>query len=864
MVTDPLALDERDIGTPDDWIVRDPSLIRLTGRHPFNAEPPTQELVEKGFLTPTSIHYVRNHGAVPHLQWETHKLTISGLVENSMTLTMDEIIALPSIKLPVTMACAGNRRKEQNMIAKSIGFHWGSGAVSTSVWRGVRLSTVLNKCGLKSIGSSSPSSEDSSSTPVPRFICFEGADQLPFGHYGTCIPIRRAMDEFYDVILAYEVNGERLPPDHGYPIRLIVPGCIGGRSVKWLQRIIVSENEPDYYYHIHDNRVLPPNIDNSVTASALEAWHKADDIIYDFNIQSVITHPSHGELFTLDFDIGYTIRGYAYSGAGYKIKRVQVSLDSGKTWQLAQLDNEQEEVEGKKAGLEIGRNRSWCWRLWSLNIHTSDLVKNDGDIICRAWDTNNNTQPQTTEWNLMGMMHNAWYIVKGRIDRVATPEKHEVHLNKEEKGQQPGIHAMLSLRFEHPTVVDDDPTDDAMGGLQNKGWMKPPQDKMTEVTTLGDKVLEEADPYRFTRAEVARHTSRGDAWVIVHSKVYDCSAFLDDHPGGPASILSAAGTDATKVFKQIHSLESHEIFGNYLLGEIDHHLGHGSDKCGSRHADQEKDNINKYFLLPEWQSIRLVKKDSISHDTRIFRFELSSPNIKFGLPTGKHVFLRAKSKNNGKMYVRAYTPISHDGSLPGFVDFLIKIYKPDKGHPEGGHLSQVLDSLNIGEATEVRGPLGSFLYLGHGRWTFGTHSGRALRIVTMAGGTGITPIYQLIRSIAQDPTDRTEVRLIYANKTEEDILLRDELLKLENVSAGRVKICFTLSNPPEGWKGCKGHISEEMIREYGTFEGHEDLNHAIDTISVMCGPPPLIEKACLPSIIKIYGNEMMRMRTFHF
>lgn len=79
-----------------------------------------------------------------------------------------------------------------------------------------------------------------------------------------------------------------------------------------------------------------------------------------------------------------------------------------------------------------------------------------------------------------------------------------------------------------------------------------------------------------------------------------------------------------------------------------------------------------------------------------------------------------------------------------------------------------------------------------------------------------------------------------------------------------MKNSFTLSNPPEDWKGCKGHIDEKMVREYGTFERHETLNHAIDTISVMCGPPAMIEKACLPNIINIYGKEMMRMRTFHF
>jgi nitrate reductase (NAD(P)H) len=533
-------------------------------------------------------------------------------------------------------------------------------------------------------------------------------------------------------------------------------------------------------------------------ASALNAWQNADDLIYDYNVQSVITHPAHDELVSLDNDTAYTVRGYAYSGAGHKIKRVQVSLDGGKTWRLAQLDDDQEDHERKKVGMEQSRIGSWCWRLWTLDIQISDLVESGGELVCRGWDTDNNTQPQTTEWNLMGMMHNAWYSVKGRIDLAMPSSKQEESSAKVDQNQRLRRRTVVSMRFKHPTVVEEDPADTGAGGFRNKGWLKPQLNDLLEVTTLGEKVLEEPNPYRFTREMVAKHTSHGDAWVIVHNKVYDCSAFLDEHPGGSASILSAAGTDATKVFKQIHSIDSHEIFGNYLLGEIDDYHryssknGKSSDSGDDNSNDKNSNNCNnnKHFLSPQWQLIRLVKKDSISQDSRIFRFALSSPKIKFGLPTGKHVFVRARSKHDCKMYVRAYTPISDDDSLPGFADFLIKVYKPAKGHPEGGHLSQVLDLLEIGETIEVRGPLGSFLYLGHGRWTFGTHSGRACRIVTMAGGTGITPIHQLIRAIAMDPTDRTEVRLLYANKTEEDILLREELIQLEKKSAGKVKIWY--------------------------------------------------------------------------
>jgi len=238
-----------------------------------------------------------------------------------------------------------------------------------------------------------------------------------------------------------------------------------------------------------------------------------------------------------------------------------------------------------------------------------------------------------------------------------------------------------------------------------------------------------------------------------------------------------------KVFKDIHSITSHDIFGDYLLGEVDNqHRG-----LDSTIQSLYEGGANGSFLKPQRQPIRLVKKVDISHDTRILRFALSGPaSIKLGLPTGKHVVLRGEAQD-GKVNIRAYTPIS-DESLIGLVEFLIKVYGPSTSFPEGGHLSQVLDSLHLGRTVDVRGPLGQFLYCGYGRWTFGIHSGRASRIVMMAGGTGITPIYQLIRAIAKDPTDPTEARLVYANRTVEDILLREELCQQEKENAGRVKI----------------------------------------------------------------------------
>ena len=131
-------IDERDIGTPDGWIPRNPVLLRHTGRHPFNCEAPLDKLTGAGFITPVSMHYVRNHGAVPKIDWKSHRVEIRGLVDRPMSLTMDDFLKFPSLTIPVTLACAGNRRKETNMVKKTVGFNWGPGVTSCSYWTGLK------------------------------------------------------------------------------------------------------------------------------------------------------------------------------------------------------------------------------------------------------------------------------------------------------------------------------------------------------------------------------------------------------------------------------------------------------------------------------------------------------------------------------------------------------------------------------------------------------------------------------------------------------------------------------------------------------------------------------------------------------
>ena len=158
-----------------------------------------------------------------------------------------------AVEFPVTLVCAGNRRKEQNMVRQTAGFNWGAAGASTSVWRGARLRDVLRRCGIMGLNKGRGA----------LHVCFVGAEDLPGGggsKYGTSVTREWALDPSRDILLAYAQNGEPLLPDHGFPVRVIIPGCIGGRMVKWLTRIVVTGAESDNYYHFKDNRVLPSHV----------------------------------------------------------------------------------------------------------------------------------------------------------------------------------------------------------------------------------------------------------------------------------------------------------------------------------------------------------------------------------------------------------------------------------------------------------------------------------------------------------------------------------------------------------------------------------------------------------------------------
>ncbi|XP_038636403.1 NADH-cytochrome b5 reductase 3-like [Scyliorhinus canicula] len=280
------------------------------------------------------------------------------------------------------------------------------------------------------------------------------------------------------------------------------------------------------------------------------------------------------------------------------------------------------------------------------------------------------------------------------------------------------------------------------------------------------------------------------------------------------------------------------VFGSFLRSLVDLILKLFQFKVKGPPITLEDPNT-KYLL-------KLIDKEIVSRDTRRFRFALPSPQHVLGLPIGQHIYLSAKI--NGELVVRPYTPVSSDDDK-GFVDLVVKIYF--KGvhpkFPDGGKMSQYLESLRLQDMIDFRGPSGLLVYKGKGQFAIRPDKKSEAKIKMVkqvgmiAGGTGITPMLQLIRAIVKDPADQTICHLLFANQTEKDILLQSELEEIEAEHPRRVMIWYTLDRAPEGWKYSEGFVNEQMIREHLPAP-------ADDVLILLCGPPPMIQFACNPSL----------------
>ncbi|TMW55782.1 hypothetical protein Poli38472_010664 [Pythium oligandrum] len=403
--------------------------LKINSSMPFNAEPPPELLMES-FITPNELFFVRNHLPVPDVDVENYRLKISGLgimKGKEISFTMDELKSkFKHHTVATTIQCAGNRRAEMSGVKQVNGLSWDTTALSTANWTGVRLSDVLASVGVEeedcreghdcAIAENIDTCDDCNC--VIQHVQFEGLDVDTEGNcYGASIPIGTALDPRKDVLLAFEMNGEPIPRDHGYPLRVIVPGTVGARNVKFVHRIVLAADESPSFWQQRDYKGFPPNVDYTRD----DYWKFAGDSIQELPVQSAITEPKNGSLHAVEAATDssiITVKGYAWSGGGRNIIRVDVSIDGGKTWTPAELH---------ESGRRQKYNRAWAWTPWELDVEVPPGTKNL-DVMCKAVDSSYNVQPDTIApiWNMRGVLNNAWHRVRvDVVEEVPTEDEEE-------------------------------------------------------------------------------------------------------------------------------------------------------------------------------------------------------------------------------------------------------------------------------------------------------------------------------------------------------------------------------------------------------------------------------------------------------
>ena len=319
-------------------------------KEPANLEMPFGTL--DGFITPNERFYVRNHFPVPQIDLRDWRLKIEGAVDHPREWTHDELLAMKTTTIPVTIECAGNSRVF--LVPKVKGTQWEMGAVGNAEWTGVSLGELLRQAGIMSRA---------------REVILEGADSgaineppRPTGHvhFARSVPIDKAMK---DVLLAFKMNGESLPASHGFPLRAIVPGWYGMASIKWLQRIIVTDRPFNGYYQTVDYAF----------------WQRGDAgstlvPITEMQVKAAIARPGVNEVIAAGAN--YHVVGAAWTGGG-EIVKVELSADGGASWERASLGEE---------------SRSDVWRLWSFDWRVP-LTPGRCTLLACATDSRGRTQP---------------------------------------------------------------------------------------------------------------------------------------------------------------------------------------------------------------------------------------------------------------------------------------------------------------------------------------------------------------------------------------------------------------------------------------------------------------------------------------
>ena len=351
------------------WGKREDMIVHETD--PYNAEPLRAALAGR-MLTPVEAFYSRNHGPIPAIDPQAWRLTVGGLVARPLELSLEDLKSRYGVRtLTATLQCAGNRRAGLIQVRDIPGEDpWGPGATSTAEWTGVSLAAVLESAGVQAgashVAFTAPDVSQVADPPQP---------------FGGSIGLDKALAA--EVMLAWAMNRQPLPAAHGAPVRVVVPGYIGARSVKWVERLTVQDRPSDNYFQATAYRLLPADADPAAAGPgdglSLGAVAVNADILRPDGRGILPAGPTE-------------VTGYAYAGDDRGIARVDVSADGGRSWRQAGLD---------------GQAGPWAWRHWRAVI---DLPAGESEITARAWDTAAALQPESPEhlWNPNGYANNSW------------------------------------------------------------------------------------------------------------------------------------------------------------------------------------------------------------------------------------------------------------------------------------------------------------------------------------------------------------------------------------------------------------------------------------------------------------------------
>jgi sulfite oxidase len=393
--------------------------LRVHSDTPMNAETPSH-LLTKQWCTSNSLFYVRHHHPVPYLtdeQVDNYKLIIDVSAyqrtnkkdsdrsaektaltpdeDGVLRLSLDQLKTLPKTEIIATLQCSGNRRTGFNAYQRTTGTPWGQGAVSTAKFRGVLLKDLLRAAGLDD----PVAAQDEQGLNHVQFDALDGML--------SSINIEKACSPYGDVLVAHEMNDAPLPRDHGFPLRVIVPGYAAVRSVKWLSRIAVQKDEATGPWQRGLNyKVLPPNVTDATGQNLSEMPSIMESSIYSgiTNLEVVDVPPAvcPGDRVTVQ------ARGWAWSGGGRKIVRVDVTGDQGKSWVPSKL----------LSGADQRPGRAWAWTFWEVEV-PGCVVQEDGTVrlASKAIDSSLNSQPENSSptWNVRGLNNCAWYRAQTRV-----------------------------------------------------------------------------------------------------------------------------------------------------------------------------------------------------------------------------------------------------------------------------------------------------------------------------------------------------------------------------------------------------------------------------------------------------------------